>query len=106
LLGVKVKLMVPQKFWRKPLDAQKIKAPKAEVRIIHDFCKGCGFCIEFCPQKVLEESDQPNRRGAYPPKVVDESKCALCGFCTAICPDFAIFAVEKKREANKSEAKE
>ncbi|MCW3981612.1 MAG: ferredoxin family protein [Candidatus Bathyarchaeota archaeon] len=98
--------MVPQKFWRKPLDAQKIETPKAEVRIIPDLCKGCGFCIEFCPKKVLEESDQPNKRGAYPPRIVDESKCALCGFCTAICPDFAIFAVEKKHEASKSENKE
>lgn len=89
-------MIVPQKFWRKPLDAEKIKFPKAEIHIIDDFCKGCDFCIEFCPKKVLEKSEKSNKRGAYPPKVVDESKCALCGFCTAICPEFAIFAIEGK----------
>lgn len=89
-------LIVPQKLWRKPLDAEKIKLLKAEIYIIPDLCKGCGFCIEFCPKKVLEKSDQLNKRGVHPPKVMDESKCALCGFCTAICPDFAIFTAEKK----------
>ncbi len=88
--------MVPQKLWRTPLDGEKIKPARAEIHIIPDLCKGCGFCIEFCPRQILEKSDQLNKKGAYPPKVVDEDKCALCGFCTAICPEFAIFAVEKK----------
>ena len=91
-------LVVPQKLWRKPLDTEKIKFPKAEIHIIKDFCKGCGFCIEFCPKNVLEKSDEINKRGAYLPEVVDESKCVLCGFCMAICPEFAIFAIEKKCE--------
>ncbi len=86
---------MPVKIWRKPLDAEKIKVKKAEVRIIKDQCKGCGFCIEFCPKQVLETSNELNIKGSRPPKVVDESKCALCGFCTAVCPDFAIFTIEK-----------
>ena len=72
------------------------KAKHYQIHVIAERCKECGFCIEFCPRKVLEESDQLNKRGVYPPKVVDETKCSLCGFCTAICPDFAIFCVEKK----------
>lgn len=87
---------MPQKLWRKPLDADKIKKPEAEIHIIKDLCKGCCFCIEFCPKRVLEKSDELNKKGAYPPKIVDESKCALCGFCTAICPEFAIFTIEKE----------
>jgi len=86
---------MPVRTWRKPLDAEKIKVPKGEVHIIKNRCKGCGFCIEFCPKEVLETSEELNERGAYPPKVKDESKCAFCGFCTAVCPDFAIFTVEK-----------
>jgi len=86
---------MPVRTWRKPLDAEKIKVPKGEVYIIKNRCKGCGFCIEFCPKEVLEESKEINERGIHPPKVRDEDKCALCGFCTAVCPDFAIFTVEK-----------
>lgn len=83
------------KFWRVPLDAEKIVRPKAEIHILKDQCKGCGFCIQFCPKKVLEESEEINARGVHPPKIVDESKCILCSFCTSVCPDFAIFVVEK-----------
>ena len=97
------------KLWRKPLDADKTKQPQAEITIIADRCKGCGYCITFCPKEVLEESEEINARGAHPPKVKDLDKCALCGFCTAICPDLAIFVVEKpskKKEAEKNERKE
>lgn len=85
-------------MWRKPLDSEKIKIPNAEITIIKDRCKGCGFCIEFCPREVLEESHEINKRGVHPPKVKDASKCVLCTFCSSICPDFAIFVVEKESE--------
>ena len=89
---------MPVRLWRVPLDTEKAKLPKAQIHIITDQCKGCGFCIQFCPKKVLEESEEINARGVHPPKVVDEDKCIMCGFCTAVCPDFAIFVVEKPCE--------
>ncbi|HVP40571.1 MAG TPA: ferredoxin family protein [Candidatus Krumholzibacteriaceae bacterium] len=98
-----------KKLWRKPLDADKAKQPQAEIYIIKDRCKGCGYCIAFCPKEVLEESEEINARGAHPPKVKDISKCAVCGYCMAICPDLAIFVKEKtdtKKEAEKDERKE
>jgi 2-oxoglutarate ferredoxin oxidoreductase subunit delta len=86
---------MPVRIWRTPLDTQKVKLPKAEIHILKDQCKECGFCINFCPKKVLEESEEINARGVHPPKIVDESKCIICSFCTSVCPDFAIFVVEK-----------
>lgn len=99
-------LLATKKLWRKPLDAEKIKLPEAEIYIIKDRCKGCGYCIQFCPKEVLEESEEINARGVHPPKVKDPSKCALCGFCTAICPDLAIFVVEKPSEKKEDEKNE
>jgi 2-oxoglutarate ferredoxin oxidoreductase subunit delta len=87
---------MPARIWRKPLDIEKVKRPKAEIHIIKNQCKGCGFCIQFCPKSVLEESEEINERGVHPPRVADESKCVLCSFCTSVCPDFAIFVVEKQ----------
>jgi 2-oxoglutarate ferredoxin oxidoreductase subunit delta len=106
---METQLLETKKLWRKPLDTEKIKLPEAEICIIKDRCKGCGYCIQFCPREVLEESKEINARGVHPPRVKDSSKCALCGFCTAICPDFAIFVVEKpseKQEAVKDEHRE
>ena len=86
---------MPVRLWRTPLDTEKVKLPKAQIHIIKDECKGCGFCIQFCPKKVLEESEEINARGVHPPKIVDEDKCIICSFCTSVCPDFAIFVLEK-----------
>jgi len=89
---------MPERIMHEPLDSKKVKKPKAEIHIISDQCKGCGFCIQYCPKKVLEESQEINARGVHPPKIVDESKCIICSFCTAVCPDFAIFVTEKPCE--------
>jgi 2-oxoglutarate ferredoxin oxidoreductase subunit delta len=87
---------MPLRIWREPLDADKTKVPRAEIRIIKERCRGCGFCIDFCPKDVLEVSKELNEKGAYPPKVVDETRCALCNFCQTICPDVAIFTIKKE----------
>jgi 2-oxoglutarate ferredoxin oxidoreductase subunit delta len=103
---VETTILTTRKLWRKPLDAEKIKLPEAEIYIIKDRCKGCGYCIQFCPKEVLEESEEINARGVHPPKVKDSSKCAICGFCTAICPDLAIFVKEKQSEKKEVENNE
>ncbi len=89
---------MPERIKHQPLDSGEVKPPQAEIHLIKDQCKGCGFCIQFCPKKVLEESQEINARGIHPPRIVDESKCIICSFCTAVCPDFAIFVTEKSRE--------
>ncbi len=82
------------KYWRKPLDIDQVKVPHGEVRIIADRCKGCGFCVEYCPKGVLELSEEFNRKGYHPPRVVKVGECVNCNLCEMICPDFAIFSVE------------
>lgn len=89
---------MPERIRHPPLNSKKVKPLKAEIHIIKDQCKGCGFCIQFCPKKVLEESREINARGVSPPKVVNEDECVICSFCTAVCPDFAIYVVEKPFE--------
>ncbi|MBM3286742.1 MAG: 4Fe-4S dicluster domain-containing protein [Candidatus Eisenbacteria bacterium] len=81
------------KYWRRPLDFDQIKVPRGEVRVIIDRCKGCGFCVEYCPKDVLAMSDAFNVKGYHPPKVVKEGECVNCNLCEMICPDFAIYSV-------------
>lgn len=89
---------MPERIKHPPLDSKNLKQSQATIHLIKDQCKGCGYCIEFCPKKIFEESEEINARGVHPPKIVDESKCIICSFCTAVCPDFAIFVTEKKSE--------
>lgn len=71
--------------------------PKGHIYLLEEFCKGCGFCVEFCPKKVLAQSEHFNDKGYHPPEVADPDACVLCGFCERICPDFAIW-IEKEDE--------
>ena len=84
----------PPDYWRKPLDVEKYKIPHGTVHIIKERCKGCEFCIEFCPQKVFEVSDEFNSKGYHPPKIVSHDKCVNCKLCELICPEFAIYITE------------
>ena len=80
---------------RIPYDIKKMKVPRGEVHIIIDRCKGCGFCIEYCPNDVLAQSDEFNSKGYHPPVVVKPERCLNCGLCELICPDFAIWSTLK-----------
>lgn len=90
-----------RKLWRRPLDSHKAKVPVGQVHIIADRCKGCGFCIEYCPRGVLAEAEVFNVKGYHPPEVVKGDECVNCGLCELICPEFAIFStLLEEREAN------
>ena len=85
-------------FWRVPLDADIIHVSKGVVHILEDRCKGCAYCIEFCPRQVLELSSGFNANGYHPPVVVKAEDCVNCHYCEIICPEFAIFSVEAPLE--------
>ena len=84
-------------YWRMPLDAEEQEVIIGKVNILDYRCKGCKYCIEFCPKDVLEESKEFNEKGYYPPVVKVEGKCINCNFCETVCPEFAIFVTEQER---------
>ncbi|NUP90534.1 MAG: 4Fe-4S binding protein [Candidatus Sumerlaeia bacterium] len=66
---------------------------RGEVFIDDLRCKGCGFCVEFCPTDVLAMSDGYNPKGYHVPRAVNAAVCTGCNLCGLYCPDFAIFGV-------------
>lgn len=69
------------------------------ININRDFCKGCGFCITFCPKKVYERSGELNKKGYEPPKAARPEDCSECGICDLYCPEFAIVLEKKSADA-------
>jgi len=83
---------------KKPTEAARRKRPKARLVIEPEACKGCGFCVEFCPTGALELSSEFNRKGYHPPEVI-EHDCVYCEMCELICPEFAVYCVEDPEAA-------
>ena len=61
------------KLWRKPFDYTEKTTTQTHVYIDKERCKGCGFCVDFCPREVLKMSSELNPKGYYPAVVDDES---------------------------------
>lgn len=64
---------------------------RGRVFIRKNRCKGCQFCIEFCPQGVLILSKDYNVKGYRYPVAVKDA-CINCTLCLSLCPDYAILS--------------
>ena len=78
---------------RHPINFSLATRPRGQVFVIPDRCKGCRFCIEFCPADVLEPSFEINSKGYHYPVVRDDKaqSCIHCQFCDLVCPELAIY---------------
>jgi 2-oxoglutarate ferredoxin oxidoreductase subunit delta len=83
----------PPPVERDPIDDPP-RAIRADVRVLTEQCKGCEFCIEFCPTAVLALSESYNAKGYQYPVVVRDN-CVDCKLCLTICPEYAIFPVPR-----------
>lgn len=84
---------------------------KGHIQIDKSRCKGCGFCVEFCPKDCISLSDELNLKGYYVAASnggdgsaegapggdgpVDGGACNGCGTCALMCPEVAIEVVRE-----------
>ena len=67
--------------------------PKGHITVDAQGCKGCAFCIEFCPKKVIVTSRALNAAGYYPAEFVHadgKGTCTGCAICGIVCPEVVI----------------
>ena len=79
------------------------RARKCTIHIIESRCKGCGFCIEFCPRDVLEVSETLAPNGYHPPYAARMDQCTCCRTCQLVCPDFAIYVADVEPASGSAE---
>ena len=63
---------------------------KFKVKINEKLCKGCFFCIEFCPKKSIFLSTKLNMKGYFVADFTPENDCTGCATCAIVCPEVAI----------------
>jgi ferredoxin len=64
---------------------QQLERRRRRLKIMANFCKGCGACVDACTADALALVDGKAQ--------VDDATCILCGYCAAACPEFMIRVV-------------
>lgn len=63
----------------------------ARITVNDLFCKGCGLCVDFCPEDIIElDLKKITVKGYHPAHCIDEAACTGCSSCATMCPDIAI----------------
>lgn len=70
------------------------RVARGTVFVKTEVCKGCAYCIEFCPSDCLRFSRSYNEKGYHFPVLANPDACTGCGLCGLYCPDFAIFGMK------------
>ena len=78
-------------------DEKNEKHAKGTVFIDEERCKGCSYCVVFCPTEALAMGGRLNRKGYHLPELADPELCNGCDLCGLYCPDFAIFGIRLKK---------
>jgi 2-oxoglutarate ferredoxin oxidoreductase subunit delta len=63
---------------------------KGSIKIDRERCKGCTFCIEFCPKESIRLSDKLNIKGYFTAEFQENDQCTGCATCAVMCPEVAI----------------
>ncbi len=63
---------------------------KGYIEIDQERCKGCSFCIEYCPKKAIALTDKLNLKGYYVAAYQEGNGCTGCAVCAVMCPEVAI----------------
>ncbi len=65
----------------------KKKDGRFKAMIQAEYCKGCGICLAFCPEKTLIWAEKLNSFGYPVVELADEKACRGCLQCFLMCPD-------------------
>ena len=77
---------------------ERISVAKGTIQLNEDLCKGCAYCVVFCPTEALAMGGRLNKKGYHLPEIVDPSRCNGCDVCGMYCPDFAIVGINFKKQ--------
>ena len=82
--------IIERNYDKQYVDKAAKSGPSFKVNISDKFCKGCGYCIKYCPKQVLKAEDGLNAKGYVKVKVANQGDCIGCLQCSTVCPEAAI----------------
>lgn len=80
-------------------------APRGDVVIDAQECKGCGLCIAACPPHCLRFARELSAYGVHPAAYTGEN-CTGCGICFYCCPEPGAITVYRDASASRASRQE
>jgi 2-oxoglutarate ferredoxin oxidoreductase subunit delta len=80
---------------------------KGWIEVSDLYCKGCGLCVDECPQEVMALDMKRLTSKGYHPVVLEKDGCTGCAICAVVCPEAALTVYREipvRRAARKSAA--
>ena len=68
---------------------------RGKIIIEKDKCKGCEYCIIYCPKKCITLSHAINIRGVHYAEFSRPETCIACGICGRVCPEVCIEVIQR-----------
>ncbi len=63
----------------------------SHIKINEAKCKSCYLCIDACPKKLIQKSNNIGPMAQYTVEFNDtNNQCIGCAICAMVCPDMAI----------------
>lgn len=60
-------------------------------------CKGCGYCVKYCPKHILQMGQTRSQKGYFYPVNIQAESCTGCAICALMCPEAAIEVSAKEK---------
>ena len=74
---------------------------KGMIKIDIERCKGCAYCAEACPARVIVMRNYFNKSGFPPAAAEHPEKFTGCAICANMCPEIAIEVYRDKHKKSK-----
>ena len=71
---------------------------KGTIVVDVERCKGCGVCVESCPQQGIALHREVNAKGYNYLHMANPEACTGCANCAIVCPDSCITVYRQKFE--------
>lgn len=71
---------------------------KGTIAIDREACKGCNYCVIYCPKGVITMDSEFNRNGYFPAKASHIDNCTGCSICAFMCPEICIEVWREERQ--------
>ena len=69
-----------------------------QIEVNTNKCKGCFYCVKFCPSNKLVATNELNQKGYPIVRIAEDARCSGCNNCILMCSEGCISIFKEVKE--------